>query len=109
MKSPENAEAEAVVAEMAKRAEADDSRSWQAYDVVLGGNFGAVGFRACCFNRAPDVQLTKPARKSARSRSTKAGRRTIIIAYERILYRHTAIMPFRLVAESKFDIQANRC
>ena len=41
MKSPENAEAEAVVAEMAKRAEADDSRSWQAYDDVLGGDFGA--------------------------------------------------------------------
>jgi hypothetical protein len=46
--------AEAVMAEKVFRAEAKDSRSWQVYNVVLGDDYGAVGFRACCFDWADE-------------------------------------------------------
>lgn len=42
----------ALAADKAMRAKGKDARSWQVFNVVAGGNFGAVAFRACCFNWA---------------------------------------------------------
>ncbi|MDJ0941230.1 MAG: hypothetical protein QNJ00_15830 [Woeseiaceae bacterium] len=41
---------EAASAHMAYRAEQGESRSWEAYNAIIGDNVQAVMFRACCFD-----------------------------------------------------------
>ncbi len=43
---------EAVTAHMARRKEAGEERSWNAYTVAVGHKIGPVQFRACCFDWA---------------------------------------------------------
>ena len=43
---------EAMAAHMAFRAEAGESRDWQAYRVVVGHEINPIRFRACCFEWA---------------------------------------------------------
>lgn len=44
--------AEAAAAHAAKRAEAGDSREWQAYQVTIGHHYGIYQYRACCYDWA---------------------------------------------------------
>ncbi len=43
---------EALTAHMAMRAEAGDSREWQAYQATVGHHFGIIQYRACCYKWA---------------------------------------------------------
>jgi hypothetical protein len=42
----------AIAADIAFRAAAEDSRTWQGYRAELGHNYGVYQFRACCFDWA---------------------------------------------------------
>lgn len=56
--------AEAAAAHMAFRAEAGESRQWQAFRVVLGHNMTPVQFRSCCFDWADlDAHAAEDAEK----------------------------------------------